>query len=529
MILFLAAPMDTISLPGNLLAVCRDAELLRTIWTSAGSNGWQTEIAATLWDALNRLQSGMSVDLLLVELPAGDRNGLQVLHWIRRISPELPLVLIDPVNDPALKRLSQQLGAVDYLVGPIAESRLTAAVHHGLDAARAAAQSELNSEQIEPLGGNCFFVGASPIMRKVRAQAARLAETDMPVLISGEPGSGKETVARLLHALSIRSGFNFLRVDCGVLPEDLLERELLGCRSTSAGGPANVSPGKLEKASGGTIFLSDIAQMPARLQSTLAELLVTGRFTRPGTAEEVEVDVRVIAALSTEGRSSISCSRLATGLSRLFAPNPIQMPPLRERKDEIPLLARFFLHELSRQYGRAQRSLSDAAAAAWQNHPWPGNLDEFQQVVKRYLVGGKFDPATDDRLADGADEMGSSGASASANGYSARPSSLSTVTRFSANGSLRSLLQCARDEAEKNAIVMALERTSWNRKAAARLLKVSYRTILYKIEQYRLSVLDQTRDPEAFGADDETSSHSWLPGSHQRDLTASSGGARLGR
>lgn len=513
-----------------MLAVCRDAELLRTIWTSAGSNGWQTEIAATLWDALDRLQSGMLVDVLLVELPAGDRNGLQVLHWIRRISPELPLVLFDPVNDPALKRLSQQLGAVDYVVGPMAGSRLDTAIHRGLGVASAAGQVELNSEQVEPLGENRFFVGLSPLMRKVRAQAARLAETDLPVLISGEPGSGRETVARLLHSISVRSGSNFLRVDCAALPEDMLERELLGYRCASPGMPTKIRPGKLERASGGTIFLNDIAQMSARLQSIVAEVIVTGRFARPDASEMVEADVRVIAAVSTAARRSVSRSHMAAGLSRLFTPHAIQVPPLRERKDEIPLLARFFLHELTRQYGRPQRSLSEAAAEAWKRYQWPGNLDELQQVVKRYLVSGEFDPATADSIADVPDEIGKPGERVSPNGSCTRPPSFPPIGNLSGNGSLRSLLQCARDEAEKNAIEMALERTSWNRKAAARLLKVSYRTILYKIEQYQLSVLDQARDSNGIDAEDGSHRHTWLPGSQERSqLTASNGSARLAR
>jgi DNA-binding NtrC family response regulator len=227
--------------------------------------------------------------------------------------------------------------------------------------------------------------------------------------------------------------------------------------------------------------------MPLRLQARLAQLLQSGRFIRPGTSEIIEVDVRMVAASSVSFDQAISERRLVPELSTLLAAYVVQVPPLRERKEELSSLSRHFMHQLSRRYGLAPRNISGTTEKVWQAYEWPGNLDELEHAVKRYLIAGEMDPGMTGTPPDSKSEA--------VQFVLSEPLKLSQVplpphlpmTSSAAGKSLRSILKSVREETEKSAIAHALEKTGWNRKAAARLLKVSYRWILYKIDEYQLS------------------------------------------
>jgi DNA-binding NtrC family response regulator len=364
------------------------------------------------------------------------------------------------------------------------------AIQRNLSVAKEDAEATIASEDVEPVSDESFFIGVSPIMRKLRAQAALLAEANVPVLIRGEDGSGKETAARLIHRLSVRSGFEFAKVNCAALPADLLERELFGCETKSASAPPRTRKGKLELCTKGTIFLDEITELPASLQPGLLEVLEHKRFIRPGTSEYIDADVRIVAASSSNPDRAISESRFAEDLYHHLCGYTIHVPSLRDRKDELPLLSRHFMHRLARHYGLSPRELSPAIIETWQAYNWPGNLRELENCVKRYLVVG------DEDLAFGVGRAGSEGdahGSVVTRTHNVKQlASLPGQSRMGTSGSrsLRSVVQSVKAEAEKNAIAVALEKTGWNRKAAARLLKVSYRTVLYKIEQYQMNASD---------------------------------------
>jgi two-component system NtrC family response regulator len=198
------------------------------------SNGWQLEIAADPWEAIDRAQSGATLDLLLLDLPQGSAEGLHSLRWLRRLRPSLPIILIGHPDDNGRKQESIRMGARDYLSRPIEDRQLEIVIQRNISMASEAAEADIASDDVEALSDESFFIGVSPIMRKLRAQAALLAETNVPVLILGEDVSGKETTARLVHTLSVRSGFEFAKVNCAALPGDLLERELFGSERKAA-------------------------------------------------------------------------------------------------------------------------------------------------------------------------------------------------------------------------------------------------------------------------------------------------------
>jgi two-component system response regulator AtoC len=456
------------------------------------SNGWQLEIAADPWEAMDRTQSGASFDLLLLDMPPGNADGLHSLRWLRRLRPALPIVLIGHSNDHDRKQESIRMGARDYLIRPLDHSQLEMVIQCNLSIAIQATEADITSDDVEQVSNESFFIGVSPIMRKLRAQAALLAEANVPVLILGEDGSGKETIARLIHRLSVRSGFEFAKLNCAALPGDLLESELFGCERKGTTASARTKIGKLEHCANGTILLDDITEMPRGLQSNLLQVLQNKRFIRPGTSDFVEADVRVVATSSTNVERAISESGLCEDFYRELSAYTIHVPSLRDRKEELSLLSRHFMHKLARHYDLSPRELSPAIIEAWQAYNWPGNLRELENCVKRYLMVGD-EELSFKRIRSSPKHEAQKTVFAKARNVNQRvPSPSQPGNGVSGHKSLRSLVQSVKAEAERNAIAVALEKTGWNRKAAARLLKVSYRTVLYKIEQYQMTASDSS-------------------------------------
>jgi len=455
------------------------------------SNGWQLEMAADPWEAIERVQAREPLNAIVMDLPQGSSEGLHSLRWLRRLRPELPIILIGHSDDSGRRQEGIRMGARDYLVRPIEYRQLEIAIQRGLSMPGEALEADITSEDVEQVSDEGFFIGVSPTMRKLRAQAASLAEANVPVLILGEAGSGKETIARLVHKLSVRSGFAFAKVNCAALPGDLLERELFGFESRSATATARITAGKLDLCANGTIFLDEITETPSSLQSKLMQVLDKRRFNRPGTFDSIEADVRVVGASSKNVKLMSSGGLLAEELYDRLCTYTIHVPPLRDRQEELSLLSRHLMHRLSRQHGLPPREFSPAMMETWRAYNWPGNLRELEQSVKRYIMVGDEKSAIGLRpsLPEGKAQRSGLDAMRSVK-QKAPPSPNQSGAGVPDSKSLRSLLNSVKAEAEKNAIAVALEKTGWNRKAAARLLNVSYRTVLYKIEEYRLSAPD---------------------------------------
>lgn len=478
----------------RLLAVSRESAVLRPLWSMAESHAWHFESAAGAWDAMERVQSGLAPHLLVLDLPRGDSDSLHILRWLRRLRPDLPVLVLCFPEDAGRKPEALRLGAQDVLIRPFDDNKLEAIVGRYLMAADAAADA--SSEDIEVLAPGAFFVSAGPISQKLRAQAELLAEADVPVLILGEHGSGKDTVARLIHKLSVRSGFKFLKVNCAEMPAELLEAELFGNGHNDNAG--HNGHGKFERAERGTIFLDEVAEMPLNLQARLMQVLKEKAVYRSGNDEVVPVDVRLLASSAANIERALAEGKLREDLYYRLSAFTVQVPPLRQRKAEITVLLRHLMHKLARHYGLPPREFSGKALEACQQHSWPGNLKELEAFVKRYLVAGEDDLSFGD------------------NGWHAghgKGSTIAGITRESMQSasdesllpkSLKSLIQIVKSEAERNVIARALAKTGWNRKAAARLLQVSYRSLLYKIEQYKMDV------PDAFVS--QLSKDQFIPG-----------------
>ncbi|HEY7615929.1 MAG TPA: sigma-54 dependent transcriptional regulator [Terriglobales bacterium] len=466
--------------PARLLVVSTEPSTLGPLWSVGEANAWSVEIADSGFDALDRVQSGNSLDLILLDMGRSESDGFHTLRWLRRIRPDLAVILFAYAENSQHRVEAIRLGAQEYVVKPVDGPQLEALVRRCVGiSGNGGLGNEYFGDSIERFGDGLLLVAASPVMRKLRGQAELLAQVDVPLLITGENGSGKETAARLIHELSSRAAFGFHRVNCAALLGDLLERELFGYEPGAFPTAIRSKPGKLEVSDKGTLLLDDITEMPARLQAKLLHVLQEQEFFRLGGDMPISAHVRIIAATSANLDQALATKKLREDLYYRLSAFTVHVPPLRQRKDEIPLLLEQFMAQLAAQYGLPARKFSRATLDACQAYAWPGNLRELEGLVKRYLVMGDEDLV----LAE----------------LRRMPENLWATPEISSNAhidgqepeehvsGLRSLVQSVKGEAEKNAISVALEQTHWNRKAAARLLKVSYRTLLYKIQHYHMS------------------------------------------
>ena len=472
----------------RILVVSRESAVLRPLWAIAEPNSWNIEVAASAWDAIERVQSGLAPHLFLLDLPKGDGDCRHILRWLRRLRPDVPVIAICCPEDAERKKEITHLGAQEVLVRPFDEARLESVIYRHLSPLEDL-EDGIASEDIEQVGPEAFFVSASSATQRLRAQIQLLAEADVPVLILGESGSGRDTVARLVHKLSVRSGFKFVRLNCTDMPAELLEAELFG-NATANGNRSHAA--KLERADNGTIYLEEITEMPVSLQARLVQVLQEKVLLNDVSENKASADVRILAATSASIDRALSEGKLREDLYYRLSAFTVQVPPLRQRKSEITVLLRHTMHQLAKQYGLPPREFSPSVIGACQQYSWPGNLRELQNFVKRYLVAGETNLALHDlqMVAIGTearhDVSGQPIANPGVNGNGSNPS---------ASKSLKSLIQDVKSEAERNAIATALQKTGWNRKAASRLLQVSYRTLLYKIEQYHMSASDNLFSP----------------------------------
>lgn len=469
----------------RLLAVSREPAVLRLLCSMGESNSWHVETATSGWDAMERVQSAVPPHALLLDLPHGDGDSLHILRWLRRLRPGLPVIVLGCPDDSVGKEAAR-LGAKEILVGPFNEQQLEFVVRRHLPLT-GSGPADMASEDSERCGPGAFFVSASPIMQKLRAQAELLAQSDVPVLILGENGSGKDTVVRLIHKLSIRSGFKLRKVNCAAMPPDMLEAELfVNARPPSAGTRLN-SPGTFEVGEKGTLFLDEITEMPDGMQSKLLQGLKNNEFPGPGTIGAIPADVRILAASSANIDRALAEKKLREDLYYRLSAFTVHVPPLRQRKDEIPILLRYSMHQLARHYGLPPREFSSVVLDACQHYSWPGNLKELESFVKRSLVAGDTEFTFNDLPSNLRGSTGPGYVASVSNQITPHPDARDAEQQHSGSKSLKSLVQNVKWEAERNAIATALQQTGWNRKAASRLLQISYRNLLYKIDQYHMS------------------------------------------
>jgi two-component system, NtrC family, response regulator AtoC len=469
----------------KILLVDDEPGMLRYIRTLLEVDDHHVETASTGEEALDLVQKGLRPDLVLMDLLMPGIDGLETLETLRKLQPGVKVVMLSCVNDTKKVVQAIHLGATDYITKPFQKAELDKVIDQCLGT-----NQENYTGEVEELGDEIFFVAASPNMRKLRSQAALVANVDIPVLMLGESGTGKEVMARLIHKLSPRAHRTFLKVNCAAVPADLLESELFGYEAGAFTGANHAKPGKFEICNKGTILLDEIGEMPPSLQAKLLHVLQDQQFSRLGSRSVIKVDVRILAATNINIPEALANKRLREDLYYRLNAFTLTIPPLRERREEIPILLKHFMSRLSEQYARPPLPFSPELLQATATYPWPGNLRELGNFIKRYLVLG------DEKLAINELQPRSDGSGAQ---FDASPPR-NNNGHESSSGGLKSLARSAKDEAEAEAIAKALDETNWNRKQAAALLQISYKALLYKIRQYGIAQQNKSTHKLSAGA-----------------------------
>src|SRR5467141_4013935 len=366
-----------------ILLVDDEPGMLRYIRTLLEVDDYKVETASTGEEALQRVEKGLQPDLVLLDVLMPGIDGLETLEQLRQMKPGVKVVMLSCVNDPRKVVQAMRLGAHDYLTKPFQKAELDAVIDQCLGQGK-----QTFTGEVEEVGEDVFFIAASPAMRKIRSQSALVANVDIPVLLLGESGTGKEVLARLVHKLSPRAHRTFLKVNCAAVPADLLESELFGYEAGAFTGATHPKPGKFELCNKGTILLDEIGEMPPLLQAKLLHVLQDQTFSRLGSRTVVKVDVRILAATNINIPEALANKRLREDLYYRLNAFTLSLPPLRDRKEEIPILLKHFMSRMSESYARAPLPRSDPLMDACLRHSWPGNLRELSNFVKRYLVLG---------------------------------------------------------------------------------------------------------------------------------------------
>jgi DNA-binding NtrC family response regulator len=358
-----------------------------------GIDNCHVETAASGDEALQRMHRGLSPNLIVVDLATTGMDGLQTLEGCRKIRPDQKVVIISSLHNTQKVVQAIKLGAEDYLTKPFQVHELQDAVRRLLlngrhFDTRPAECTANDGEVVEDLDDDLFFLAASSAMKQVRAQAALIAKVDVPVLLLGETGVGKEVVARLIHKMSVRADQTIVRVNCAALPVELLESELFGHEAGAFTGALKAKPGKFELARKGTILLDEIGEMIPPMQAKLLHVLQDGQFSRLGGRSSIKVNARVLAATNIEVQKAIAEKKLREDLYYRLNAITISIPPLRERREEIPLLLGYFMNRLAKKLCRDPLPLSERLVEECLRHNWPGNARELANFVKRYLILG---------------------------------------------------------------------------------------------------------------------------------------------
>src|SRR5271169_5595127 len=366
----------------NILIVDDDPGIRQSLKGALEDEGYKTVAVGSGEACLEALEKrGFDVVLLDIWLPGMD--GLEALEKIKQAEDGPEVIMISGHGTIETAVRATKLGAFDFLEKPLSLEKTLILLKNAIDARKLRGENRDLKKQFQAKGG---LVGDSIPMKALRQQIPLMAPTNGRVLIYGESGTGKERVALAIHAQSLRKDAMFVEVNCAAIPEDLIESELFGHRKGSFAGAEHDKVGKFQKADGGTLFLDEVGDMSLKTQSKVLRTLDEGRFAPVGEEEPVTADARVIAATNKDLEEEISKGNFREDLFYRLNVIPFYVPPLRERKEDIPLLARHFLREFSQTYNRRPREIADDALETLMRYSWPGNVRELRNLIERIVI-----------------------------------------------------------------------------------------------------------------------------------------------
>ncbi len=466
--------------PARILIVEDDQAHAEALRIALETEGYAVESAETVDGALDRLRA-RSFDLVLTDLRLGGPDGIDLLREARRVEPGLSVFLITGHGSVETAVRAMREGAADYLTKPVNIVELRTRVARELEKRRLSADNEALRAELDQRFGLEGMVGNSVAMQPIFDVIRQAGPTDATVLILGESGTGKELVARSLHRLSRRRRRRFVAVNCAALADTLIESELFGHVRGAFTGAQNSKDGRFEYANGGTLFLDEIGDMPAATQAKLLRVLEDRAVIPVGANEERPVDVRILAATNHELEKRVSAGQFRADLYYRLAVMRIELPPLRERLEDLPLLVDHFRREFAERHGKTVKQVSEEVLARLRSHSWPGNVRELRNVLETMVVLDR-----DGEL--GVDDLPVALRAALPSPSVQDPRSPSGETREvpSPDSPSYSLLGHSLKEVERDLIAVTLEAVGHNRQQAAERLGIGERTLYRKIKEYGL-------------------------------------------
>ena len=428
--------------------------------------------------------------LVLLDADARGMDGMETLERLKQIKPEVSVIMTASSGAPEMIFRASKLGADEFIGKPIDLDALDQRMARLLEGQRQSQEVTQLRDQVRRNSDFSMLFGTSLKMEDVKNTIEQVADTNATVLIQGESGTGKEVVARMVFSRSLRREKAFVKVNCAAIPHELLESELFGYEAGAFTGANRQKLGKFDLAHGGTIFLDEISEMHPALQAKLLHVLQDGGFARLGGKRDIAVDVRVLAATNQQLERAVEEGTFREDLFYRINVVTIHIPPLRERREEIPIFLDFFMRKYSEYYGKQPPPFTDFAVSRMMEYNWPGNIRELENLVKRYVIVGNesqiirelsnHKPLPPSLNGNGSAAVGA----APAPPAGARETEIGSAAAGPEEASL-SLLEIGRRaamEAEREAIERVLRETRWNRRQAARILRVSYKALLNKIK-----------------------------------------------
>ena len=428
--------------------------------------GYEVLIAKDGADGIKKVRDS-KVDIVITDLKLPKKDGLEVLKASKEENPLIPVIVMTAFGSIETAVTAMKLGAYDFITKPLDTDHLLMLIKRSLENQRLITENMLLKDKLSHQLGMPTIIGKSPMMLEVANNIQKVAPAKTTVLLLGESGTGKELFARAIHFLSPRKEHPFIPINCAAIPRELLESELFGHEKGSFTGASDRKLGKFELADKGTIFLDEIGEMDVSLQSKVLRTLQEGEIERIGGTKPFKVDVRIIAATNKNLEAAVADKFFREDLYYRLSVFPITIPPVRDRKEDIPALVEHFISKYSAEMKTSQKNITSDAMDVLKSYSWKGNVRELENVIERALILCDGDTITEEHLR--LNPPASPGAA---------PQDIPL------DGTLDDAASAALRIAESMRIKKALEDTHGNKSRAAELLKVSYKTLLTKIKEY---------------------------------------------
>jgi DNA-binding NtrC family response regulator len=443
----------------TVLVVDDDSSIRQTMEAIVCSAGMKPLTAASGEEGLQILRRS-AVDIILLDVQLPGMGGLDVLRHVRETHPDVGVIVVSVVKDIPVAVEAIKLGALDYVTKDFSPGELSARVSKSLEHLRAARELAWLREEVAARGNKPMIVGRSPAMAAVVAVANKVAPKPVTILITGESGTGKEVLARFIHQHSDRAHGPFVAVNLPAMPSELIESSLFGHEKGSFTGATRQSYGKFELANGGTLFLDEIGELKLDLQAKLLRALQEREIERVGGARPIPIEVRVVAATNRQLDKLIGEGRFREDLYWRLKVVPIELPPLRSRREDIRELAEHFITRFAAAYGRPPQTLTDGAVALLQRYGWPGNIRELENLVERLVVVCDAPVVDETEL----------------------PLEITVNAGLAREAERESTFNAAMSVFEKGYLRKVLAQMGWNRRRAAERLGIGYSTLKAKLK-----------------------------------------------